>query len=220
MCGLLRSRTLETQNTLVFLMGSVRLDSSALKIGIPGHSSNSFDRYDRRREKAEGLFKKAFGPAAQHDVGAARHQCALKELREFWASTLGIIGPQWMILVAIADLDKDKGVPVKVSLNYSGLIPHSSQRNRSLKNGHLRRKIAASGTFRPVVVVERRQSLPSLTSVLRPNPWVARLPPPSQLAIYHKPRCRVAAERRTAASRRRSDWRRSSCSLQGPRRRG
>src|ERR1700675_4884788 len=38
----------------------------------------------------------------------------LQELRYFWAKTLGISGPQWMILMALADLDQGEGVAVKV----------------------------------------------------------------------------------------------------------
>ncbi len=38
----------------------------------------------------------------------------LEELRHFWARTLGISGPQWMIIVALSDLDKGEGVPVNV----------------------------------------------------------------------------------------------------------
>src|SRR6266581_8312838 len=38
----------------------------------------------------------------------------LEELRYFWAKTLGISGPQWMILMALADMDKSDGVPVNV----------------------------------------------------------------------------------------------------------
>src|ERR1700720_3304303 len=38
----------------------------------------------------------------------------LEELRYFWAKTLGISGPQWMILMALADMDEDDGVPVNV----------------------------------------------------------------------------------------------------------
>jgi DNA-binding MarR family transcriptional regulator len=38
----------------------------------------------------------------------------LEELRYFWAKTLGISGPQWMILMALADIDQDEGVPVNV----------------------------------------------------------------------------------------------------------
>ena len=38
----------------------------------------------------------------------------IEELRYFWAKTLGISGPQWMILMALADMDQDDGVPVNV----------------------------------------------------------------------------------------------------------
>jgi DNA-binding MarR family transcriptional regulator len=38
----------------------------------------------------------------------------LEELRYFWAKTLGVSGPQWMILMALADLDQGEGVPVNV----------------------------------------------------------------------------------------------------------
>src|SRR6266581_6526107 len=37
----------------------------------------------------------------------------LDEIRQFWARILGISGPQWMILMAVSDLDKGDGVPVK-----------------------------------------------------------------------------------------------------------
>jgi DNA-binding MarR family transcriptional regulator len=36
----------------------------------------------------------------------------LEELRYFWAKALGISGPQWLILMALADMDQDNGVPV------------------------------------------------------------------------------------------------------------
>src|SRR5262245_42335958 len=38
----------------------------------------------------------------------------LEELRHFWAKTLGVSGPQWMILMALSDLDQGQGVPVNV----------------------------------------------------------------------------------------------------------
>src|SRR4029078_8200541 len=38
----------------------------------------------------------------------------LQEIRYFWAKALGVSGPQWMILMALADLDQGEGVPVKV----------------------------------------------------------------------------------------------------------
>lgn len=36
----------------------------------------------------------------------------LEELRYFWAKALGVSGPQWMILMAIAELDQGDGIPV------------------------------------------------------------------------------------------------------------
>jgi DNA-binding MarR family transcriptional regulator len=38
----------------------------------------------------------------------------LEELRCFWGKTLGISGPQWTILMALAEIDQDDGVPVNV----------------------------------------------------------------------------------------------------------
>ena len=38
----------------------------------------------------------------------------LEELRYFWGKALGISGPQWMILMAVAEIDQDDGVPVNV----------------------------------------------------------------------------------------------------------
>lgn len=38
----------------------------------------------------------------------------LEDVRQFWGKVLGVSGPQWMILIAISDLDKDDGVPINV----------------------------------------------------------------------------------------------------------
>jgi DNA-binding MarR family transcriptional regulator len=38
----------------------------------------------------------------------------LEELRYFWGKALGISGPQWMILMALAEMDQDDGVAVNV----------------------------------------------------------------------------------------------------------
>ena len=38
----------------------------------------------------------------------------LQEIRSFWAKAIGISGPQWMILTALADLDRGEGVPVNI----------------------------------------------------------------------------------------------------------
>jgi MarR family transcriptional regulator, organic hydroperoxide resistance regulator len=37
----------------------------------------------------------------------------LQEIRYFWAKALGVSGPQWMILMAIADHDRGEGISVK-----------------------------------------------------------------------------------------------------------
>jgi DNA-binding MarR family transcriptional regulator len=36
----------------------------------------------------------------------------LEEARNYWAKVLGIRGPQWMIIVALQELDHGEGVPV------------------------------------------------------------------------------------------------------------
>src|SRR5207237_1467237 len=66
----------------------------------------------------------------------------LEDLRYFWAKTLGISGPQWMILMALADLDHDDGVPVnavskKLHVDSSFVTTQSKLLE---KKGFLRRK--------------------------------------------------------------------------------
>ena len=69
----------------------------------------------------------------------------LEELRYFWAKTLGISGPQWMILMALADLDEKDGVPVnavskKLHVDSSFVTTQSKLLE---KKGFLRRKTSA-----------------------------------------------------------------------------
>lgn len=69
----------------------------------------------------------------------------LEELRYFWAKALGISGPQWMILMALADLDQDDGVPVnavskKLHVDSSFVTTQSKLLE---KKGFLRRKTSA-----------------------------------------------------------------------------
>jgi DNA-binding MarR family transcriptional regulator len=66
----------------------------------------------------------------------------LEELRYFWAKTLGISGPQWMILMALADMDQGDGVPVnavskKLHVDSSFVTTQSKLLE---KKGFLRRK--------------------------------------------------------------------------------
>src|SRR3982074_1754880 len=69
----------------------------------------------------------------------------LQEIRYFWAKTLGISGPQWMILMALVDLDHDDGVPVnavskKLHVDSSFVTTQSKLLE---KKGFLRRKTSS-----------------------------------------------------------------------------
>ena len=66
----------------------------------------------------------------------------LEEIRQFWAKTLGISGPQWMILMAMADLDKADGVPVNVVSKLLHVDPSfvTTQSKLLEKKGFLRRR--------------------------------------------------------------------------------
>jgi DNA-binding MarR family transcriptional regulator len=66
----------------------------------------------------------------------------LQEIRHFWAKNLGISGPQWMILMALADLDKGEGVPVKVVSKMLHVDPSfvTTQSKMLEKKGFMRRK--------------------------------------------------------------------------------
>ena len=70
----------------------------------------------------------------------------LEELRYFWAKTLGVSGPQWMILMALADLDQNgEGVPVNVvskKLHVDSSFV-TTQSKLLEKKGFLRRKTSA-----------------------------------------------------------------------------
>jgi DNA-binding MarR family transcriptional regulator len=65
----------------------------------------------------------------------------LEGIRYFWAKELGISGPQWMILLAIGDLDRGKGVPVKDVSSMLHVDPSfiTTQSKMLEKNGFMRR---------------------------------------------------------------------------------
>jgi len=66
----------------------------------------------------------------------------LEELRYFWGKTLGISGPQWMILMALAEIDQDDGVPVNVVSKKMHVDPSfvTTQSKLLEKKGFIRRK--------------------------------------------------------------------------------
>jgi MarR family transcriptional regulator, organic hydroperoxide resistance regulator len=69
----------------------------------------------------------------------------LEELRHFWAKRLGISGPQWMIIVALADLDQGDGVPVNAVSKMLHVDPSfvTTQSKLLEKKGFIRRKPSA-----------------------------------------------------------------------------
>jgi MarR family transcriptional regulator, organic hydroperoxide resistance regulator len=66
----------------------------------------------------------------------------LEDLNHFWARTLGISGPQWMIVAALADYDRDDGVPVNVVSKLLHVDPSfvTTQSKLLEKKGFIRRK--------------------------------------------------------------------------------
>jgi DNA-binding MarR family transcriptional regulator len=66
----------------------------------------------------------------------------LQEIRYFWAKALGVSGPQWMILMALADLDQGEGVSVKVVSKMLHVDPSfvTTQSKMLEKKGFMRRK--------------------------------------------------------------------------------
>lgn len=68
-----------------------------------------------------------------------------QEIRQFWAKTLGISGPQWMILMAISDLDDGEGVSVKAVSKMLHVDPSfvTTQSKMLEKKGLMRRRTSA-----------------------------------------------------------------------------
>ncbi|MGX1350610.1 DNA-binding MarR family transcriptional regulator [Bradyrhizobium elkanii] len=66
----------------------------------------------------------------------------LEELRQLRADGLGITGPQWMILMALVELDREKGIPVHVVSKLMYVDPSfvTTQSKLLEKKGFLRRR--------------------------------------------------------------------------------
>jgi DNA-binding MarR family transcriptional regulator len=92
----------------------------------------------------------------------------LEEIRQFWARELGISGPQWMILMAIGDLDGGKGVAVKDVSAMLHVDPSfvTTQSKMLEKNGFMRR-VPSSEDARVVLMSlsdKARKQIATLTS--------------------------------------------------------
>lgn len=96
------------------------------------------------------------------------------DARHFWARTLGLAGPQWMILVALAQLDEGDGVEIgvvhdKLQVNPSFVTMQSRVLERK---GFLRREessLGDAGIVRIALTDKAREVLAQFSS-LRPNP--------------------------------------------------
>lgn len=68
-------------------------------------------RHDEKTHSTRGSSQKDIVRRFLWDVASINVH--LDEIRQYWARTLGVSGPQWMILMAVAELDRGQGVPVK-----------------------------------------------------------------------------------------------------------
>jgi MarR family transcriptional regulator, organic hydroperoxide resistance regulator len=92
----------------------------------------------------------------------------LDELRNFWARMLGITGPQWRIILVLAEIDDGFGVPV----NYVSKMLHvdssfvTTQSKLLEKNGFIRRTASSQdGRIVKLSSTEKtRKHLANLTS--------------------------------------------------------
>jgi DNA-binding MarR family transcriptional regulator len=106
--------------------------SSHAANGLPAREENRLAEAASKNQNAIRRFAWVINSVGFH----------LQELRYFWAKALGISGPQWMILMALADLDDKGGVPVNVVSKKLHVDPSfvTTQSKLLEKKGFLRRK--------------------------------------------------------------------------------
>ena len=106
----------------------------------PRKGSDSSGR--AKRGESNGFGGKNHDIARQFAWEIAAINVHLQEIRYFWAKALGVSGPQWMILMALADLDQGEGVPVKVVSKMLHVDPSfvTTQSKMLEKKGFMRRK--------------------------------------------------------------------------------
>lgn len=69
----------------------------------------------------------------------------MEDIRYFWAGVLQITGPQWLIVMAVHDLDRGNGVPVREVSAKLHVDPSfvTTQTKALEKNGFMRRKTSS-----------------------------------------------------------------------------
>jgi DNA-binding MarR family transcriptional regulator len=97
---------------------------------------------DANRPEADATAAKNPDSVRQFTWQIASINVHLEEIRHFWAKALGISGPQWMILMALSDLDQGEGVSVKAVSKMLHVDPSfiTTQSKMLEKKGLMRRK--------------------------------------------------------------------------------
>ena len=93
------------------------------------------------------------GEIGSHDDGLVRRfsweiaalALHLQEVRNLWAKAVGVTGPQWLIIVALAELDQGQGVPVNIVAKMIHVDPSfvTTQSKILEKKGFLRRRASS-----------------------------------------------------------------------------
>jgi len=82
-----------------------------------GHGKTKSGSQAHRTVRGEGKAGPAMESNQSQDIvrrffwDMLRSIVHLDEIRHFWAQTIGISKPQWMILITVAELDRGHGVP-------------------------------------------------------------------------------------------------------------
>ena len=110
-------------------------------------TSTKRQRKPADRERKSARTATTGNPAKNQDIVSqvvwdiASINVHIDEIRQFWAKEIGISGPQWMILMAIGDLDRGNGVSVKDVSAMLHVDPSfvTTQSKMLEKNGFMRR---------------------------------------------------------------------------------
>ena len=132
-------------NRMILLLNQlslVRADSGPEKVMAQDPRKGSDLSSRAKRGESNGFGGKNHDTARQFAWEIAAINVHLQEIRYFWAKALGVSGPQWMILMALADLDRGEGVPVKVVSKMLHVDPSfvTTQSKMLEKKGFMRRK--------------------------------------------------------------------------------
>src|SRR6266849_2896949 len=77
----------------------------------------------------------------------------LDEIRKFWAKSLGVSGPQWMILMALSELDRGQGVSGKDVSELLHIDPSFiTTQTKLLERAGLVRRLASSEDARVILM--------------------------------------------------------------------